>query len=101
MSRWAAVGTGQAGKEAPTGRDAPQPRPEGYWGTSGMVVMSRALASGDFLPTVIPEQPGVKDGISREAGSWKSCGSFVGAMLGPGGLFIGAKLSPGRGRFSG
>lgn len=46
------------------------------------------------MPTATPDQPGVKDGISREAGSWNSCGSFVGAMPGPGGLFVGMIVSP-------
>lgn len=59
-----------------------------------MLRSSRASALGGILPTATPDQPGVKDGISREAGSWNSCGSFVGAMPGPGGLFVGMIVSP-------
>lgn len=97
MSQWAAVETGEAGKEAPTGWDASQPCLEGYWGTSGMALMlrnSRALALTGFLPTATPEQPGVKDRIYREVWSWNSCRSFVGAMLGPMGLFVGSNAQP-------
>lgn len=53
----------------------PQDAPEGYWGTSGtagMLKKLRVLALGDFLPTAIPEQPGVKS-------SWDS---FLGCVCG-------------------
>lgn len=79
---WQMVAPGEAGKEAPEGQDAPQPCLEQDIGVPQMWLWCwgdpRALVSVGFLPTAIPEQPGVEDGACREPGCQDSYGLFMG-----------------------
>ena len=91
------VAPGQAGKEASTGQNAPQPSLERDIGVPQMWLWCwgypRALASMGFSPTAVLEQPGVEDGAWREPGCRDSYGLFGGAMFSPTELFVGAMLS--------